>query len=150
MQSKFQTRMRLLCGLALYLPLAACTHGTSERPQQSSRLGALAVLYGRFIGSHSGKSPGSQEEFVSFIDKSGRPTLKQFSLSQSDELFEADADGQQVIVVYGRGNVNEPNPIIAYESHPRGDQRKVVRSTGTVEEISESEFQKHQPARASR
>ena len=82
---------------------------------------------------------------MGFIKKSGEPTLKQFGISHAEELFEPADDGQSIVVSYGRTNVTDPNPVIAYESQAVGDKRRVLRSTGTVEELAESDFQKHRP-----
>ena len=87
--------------------------------------------------------PANQGDFVSFIKKSGDPTLKQFGISHAEELFEPADDGQSIVVSYGRTNVTDPNPVIAYESQTVGDKRRVLRSTGAVEELAESDFQKH-------
>ena len=135
----------MMCGLMILLALSGCSDAQSEQPKQSNRLGALAVLYGRYIGSHGGRAPSNQQELVNFIKQTGEPTLKQFEISQVDELFKPADDGQSIIVSYGQSNVTDPNPIIAYESQPVGGKRRVLRSTGAVEEVTDSEFQHHRP-----
>jgi hypothetical protein len=135
----------LICWFVVLVALTGCSDAQTDRLPQSNRLGALAVLYGRYVGTHGGRAPANQQEFVSFVKKTGEPTLKQFGISQVDELFKPADDGQSIVVTYGRADVTDPNPIIAYENQPVGDKRRVLRSTGAVEEVAESDFQKHRP-----
>ena len=116
--------------LVAVLALNGCSSRQIDRPQQSNRLGALAVLYGRYVGTHGGRAPANQGELMGFIKKSGEPTLKQFGISHAEELFEPADDGQSIVVSYGRTNVTDPNPVIAYESQAVGDKRRVLHRLG--------------------
>ena len=128
------------------LTISGCGQGETSAPQEGNKLGALAVLYGRYIGSHGGRMPPNQQEFVKFINQNGASILKQFGLAQAEELFAPNENGQSIVVRYGASSVTDPNPIIAYESQPDDGKRKVVRSTGAVEELAEAEFQQQLPA----
>jgi hypothetical protein len=134
-----------MCGLVVLMALSGCSDAKTERPKQSNRLGALAVLYGRYVATHGGRAPSDQQELVNFIKKTGEPILKQFGISQVEELFKPEDDGETIVVSYGYVNAADPNPIIAYASQPVHDKRRVLRSTGAIEEVAESDFQKNRP-----
>ena len=134
----------------LLISTSGCGQGETSAPQEGNKLGALAVLYGRYVGNHGGRMPPNQQEFVKFINQSGAPILKQFGLAQAEELFAPNENGQSIVVRYGAGSVTDPNPIVAYESQPADGKRKVLRSTGAVEEMVEADFQKQVPAAASK
>jgi hypothetical protein len=134
-----------ICWFIVLLTIGGCGQRETNAPQEGNKLGALAVLYGRYVGSHSGRMPPNQQEFVKFINQSGAPILKQFGLAQAEEIFAPNENGQSIVVRYGASSVTDPNPIIAYESQPDDGKRKVVRSTGAVEELAEAEFRQQVP-----
>ncbi len=114
------------------LTISGCGQGETSAPQEGKKLGALAVLYGRYIGSHSGRMPPNQQEFVKFINQNGASILKQFGLAQAEELFAPNENGQSIVVRYGASSVTDPNPIIAYESQRDDGKWKVVHPPGQL------------------
>ena len=136
----------LLIG-ALVMLIASCETRPAAAPGQNNKLGALAVMYGKYLASHSGKAPANQKEFAAFINDKSGSTLKQFGYSNADELFNAGG-GDSIVVDYGTANVSGPNPIIAYEAAASGDKRRVIRANAAIEEMPESDFQREKPTGA--
>jgi hypothetical protein len=140
----------LLLWIASLTLLVGCKKASTDQPRQGSKLGALALFYGRYTGTHGGRAPGSQEELLGFVRKTGEQDLKRFGIAKADDLFAPSGDGDNFVVVYGQASGADPNPIVAYEDQPKNDRRKVLRPTGAIDEIAEPDFQKQRAAVAAK
>jgi len=140
--------INLILFSAAIVLLEGCKNAQTDQPRQGNKLGALAVFYGRYVATHNGKAPANQDELLSFVKKTGEQNLKQFGITHAEDLFTNDEE--PIVVAYGQISATDPNPIVAYEGQPQNDKRKVLRSNGSMEEISESDFQQHRPAGSKR
>lgn len=122
----------------------------SEVPQAESvvHLKALAVLYGRYVGSHRGQSPPSEAEFKKFIQARPKAELDTLKAADVDSLFISPRDGQPYHVQY-KVPLPPPGPqgapVVAYEQTGEGGQRYVATSLGDVQLVDEAKFQEMVP-----
>lgn len=142
----------LLLLLLVELPVLALVGcgAPSEVPQEEPvvHLKALAVLYGRYVGSHRGQSPPSEAEFKKFIQSLPKTELETLKVADVDSLFISPRDNQPYQVQY---NIPLPPPgpqgapVVAYEQTGSGGERYVATSLGDVQLVDEAKFQEVAP-----
>ncbi len=127
----------LLLALFFTASLMGCGKDTSSASDNAQHFKAVGVMYGRYLSSHAGKPPASEEKLREFVETKGANTLKRFGLASSEELFVSPRDKQPLVwVLRGTGT----NRVIAYEQEGLEGSRVVVTALGTVEELNEKDF----------
>lgn len=133
----------VLCTLAL-----GCGTRTASQPQQQSRLKALAVLYGQYMGQHRGQPPANEAEFKKFIESQAKTLSNNFGINDPASVFVSERDGKPYVIVYGKPSGPAElagAPVIAYEQEGSGGKRFVACSLGAVEEVDSARFRQLVP-----
>jgi hypothetical protein len=107
----------------------------------------LAIFYGKYRSSHQGQPPKDEAQFKQYIKGLDARHLSTagLTLAEVDSLFVSPRDGQPYDVRYGAPPPTEgpdgPVAVVA-ERVGKGGRRFVAYSTGKVEEIDETQYQK--------
>ena len=144
MNTNWHLRIFDITSVVLVSSLLA-TSGCSSKPISADprvkNMKAVGIIFGKFVGSHQGRLPESEEEFLKYASSREGNLLRQFGVDDISKLLQAPREGQPIVVVAGKGKMAGDNPIAAYESQPINGTRIVVRTTGSVQELNEEEFQ---------
>ena len=138
----------LVCALSLPT-LSGCSQ-PAEVPQEEPvvHLKALSVLYGRYVGSHRGQSPPSEEAFKKYIAALPKGELESLKVENIDSIFVSPRDNQPYKVKY---NIPLPPPgpdgapVVAYEQTGEGGERYVATSLGEVQLVDQAKFGQRVP-----
>ncbi|MEX0613651.1 MAG: hypothetical protein WD738_09385 [Pirellulales bacterium] len=99
--SRLTTPSAILLSLIMLLLNGGCwSQSVPPRPQSSTRLHLVSVLYGRYLSANDGKMPRNQEELVEYIDENEGEVLQRRSLSSGEEIFKAPPGGSRIVVLY--------------------------------------------------
>ena len=134
---------------AFVIDFAGSRGRVSLNAEAEINLKTLAVLYGRYVGSHRGKAPPGPEEFRKFIKGMGKQQLEALKVTDPEKLFKSPRDNQPYVILY---NVpaGVPGPqgaaVIGYEKEGSGGKRYVAFNNGGVEEVDEDRFKQLVPA----
>ena len=124
--------------------LAGCGGAVQTGAKQISHVHALTTLYFRAT-SALGRAPASEQEFKEAINQ-GKVDLSVLGVSNIDELFVSDRDGQPIVVVYGKDAKGKTPDVVAYEQTGVDGVRLVGNRAGQVTEVDAAEFAKLVPS----
>jgi len=117
-----------------------CSGSTeSARQRESSHLRALVTFF-NYAATKLGHRPANEAELKSFIAANGAQTLETSHISNADELFVSERDGEPFVVLYGPAPSGPARDVIAYERTGVGGHRLVAYSIGAIGEVDEQEF----------
>jgi len=139
----------LLPAVFFCLALTGCSQ-PAEVPQEEpvAHLKALAVLYGRYVGSHRGQSPPSEAEFKKYIRALPPGELSSLKVTDVDSIFTSPRDNQPYTVKY-KLPLPPPGPdgapVVAYEQTGSGGERYVANSLGDVQLVDAAKFEQMVP-----
>jgi hypothetical protein len=137
--------------LSLVVGLIGCGSRLPTDTAEGKNLRALAIFYGRFIGSHKGRSPANEAEFKKFILSLPAPEREALGVADPnniDTLFTSPRDGQPYVIRYKQsssGLVGGQATVFAYEKTGKNGKRYVATSVGNVEEVDEQRFKQLVP-----
>jgi hypothetical protein len=144
MNANWHPRALEFTSVVLMWSLAATSGCGSNKPisadPQVKNMKAIGILYGKFIGSHQGRIPESEQEFLKYASTRERDLLREFKVDDATKLLQPPRQGQSIVVVSGKGKMAGDNPIAAYEPQPVDGTRIVVYTTGSVQELNEDQF----------
>ena len=140
----------VLLALGFLSLFVSCTSRQESKniAREESHIKSLAVLYGRFTGSHRGQMPPNEAVFKKFVQSSRQGDSEGVGW---DALFVSDRDEKPYVILYGnqvRGApANGPGgaPVVIYEQDGVDGMRYVASSMGAVEEVDEEQFQQLVP-----
>lgn len=145
--SSFAAMVSVIGGLLLAIA-SGCAQRESTQAQVASNLKPLAVLYGKFTGSHRGRSPENEKEFKDYIKSLSESDLAALKISDAEKLFVSARDGQPYVVVYGgpKGPAgSSSSPVVVYEQVGVGGKRFVATALGAIEEVADARFREMVP-----
>jgi hypothetical protein len=143
-------------GLAcLSLLASGCGRGgvTGGGSEAKAHILRLAILYGRYAGSHRGQSPPNEKAFKDWIRKADPAELPQdFDRSNVDSLFISPRDNEPYVIVYG---VPATMPVPGkggtasiYEKTGVAGKHLVAIGAGQVDEVDDAKLQQMLPSGA--
>ena len=139
----------LLAISALLLIASGCTRNQKQSaPQETSSLKSLAIVYGRYLGTHRGEPPADEAGFKQFVQSLPPEQLAAMKATDTNQLFTSARDHEPYVIVYGKPT-GPPgpagSPVIAYERTGIEGKRFVASSMGAVEEVDEARFKQLVP-----
>jgi hypothetical protein len=144
MKTNWHPRLFEITSVVLVWLLVTTSGCSSRKPisadPQVKNMKAVGILYGKFIGSHQGRIPESEQEFLKYVSTRERDLLRQFGVDDVSQLLQAPREGRPIVVIAGKGKMADDNPIAAYEPQPVNGTRIVVHTTGLVQELNEDQF----------
>jgi hypothetical protein len=144
MKTNWHSRAREFATLLLVYTTVAGGGCGGKKPisadPQTKNMKAVGILYGKFIGSHMGRMPESEQEFLKYASTHERDLLREFGVAEVSELLRPPREGQPLTIVTGKGKLGGDNPIAAYEPQSLNGTRIVVHTTGSVRELTEEQF----------
>jgi hypothetical protein len=144
MNTNWHLRALEITSVVLVWLLVAASGCGSNKPisadPQVKYMKAVGILYGKFIGSHQGRIPESEQEFLKYASTRERDLLREFGVDDVSKLLQPPRGGWPIVVVSGKGKMAGDNPIAAYEPQPVDGTRIVVYTTGSVQELNEDQF----------
>jgi hypothetical protein len=130
------------CSLLLAVLSIGC--GSRARPAApgEKNIRALAVFYGRYIGSHRGQPPANEAAFKAFV-KSLKPediAGMVDGATDAETLFISPRDKEPFVIRYGlRPGPGAPEVLI-HEKNGLNGRRLVALGLGAVEEVDATRF----------
>jgi hypothetical protein len=141
--------MQLICLIGVLAPLilVGCEKTDAFSPTEASNLKPLAVMYGRFISSNSGRGPKDQQEFKAFIQSRPKDELSNLNVSDIESLFVSSRDKKPYKFKF------DPKPavpgqsanIFAWEQDGLEGKRYVAGTLGEILEADEQKFRQLVP-----
>lgn len=143
------SKLALLVISASLLIACGCTKNQKQSaPQETSSLKSLAIVYGRYLGTHRGEPPADEASFKQFIQSLPPEQLAAMKATDTAQLFTSARDHEPYVVIYGKPT-GPPgpagSPVIAYERTGVEGKRFVASSIGAVEEVDEARFKQLVP-----
>jgi hypothetical protein len=138
-------RLALLAGLLSTLIGCTSEETIQAKAEQESRLKAVSVLYGQYIGRHRGRPPSDEAAFRAFLEKEGTSLMDTFGIASVDELLTSERDQQPYVIIYGREKPlagPEGMEVIAHEQQGVEGRVFVANNLGAVAEIDAAELMK--------
>jgi len=131
----------LLIWLVVAATQAGCGATPPELPVGAAQLKALAILHGRFIGTHAGRSLASEKAFRQFVEKEGRGVLRRFGVGAKNDPFVSPRDHQPIVLLLDSRAGTDNDRVFAYEKEGVDGKRLVVTELGSVELLADNELQ---------
>jgi hypothetical protein len=110
--------------------------GSEVKKQATSHLRLLTSLHTK-ISSEMGRYPKDEAEFKAAL-ASANLSLEALKVSNLDELFVSERDGQPLVVVYGQAPAG--SDVVVYEQNGVEGLRQVGHRIGMVEEVDAARF----------
>jgi hypothetical protein len=114
------------------------------------KLAVIAVLYGDYLQTHNNVPPKDEAAFRSFLTEQNDSRLKEYNVTNLDDLFISPRDGQKFAVVFGK-RLAPPDapgtPWAAYEQTGVDGKRLATQVRGATEELSPDQFSAQFPSK---
>jgi hypothetical protein len=143
---------KTIVGVLLSVILAGCT---SSDANQSSDVKTSRLYWLMRVRNHAvsqGRPPKSQDEFKRYIgglDAEARDAvMKGAAVSNVDELFVSERDGQPYVIFYGQPPAGVAADLAGYERTGVEGRRYVGYGLGIVDEVDEQRFNELVPPAA--
>ncbi len=138
----------LLTAVSL-IPSGCGKEAPASGGENEQHIRRVAILYGRFTGTHRGKTPANADEFKKFA-KGVEAAADGAKLDATgvDALFVSPRDQLPYTVVYKPAtapSMDGTAPVIVYEQQGAGGKRLVAFSNGKVEQADEAKFKELVP-----
>lgn len=142
-----RSNCRSLTCVAILSLVLGCQNDAPNSATESSDLKPLAVLYGRFIGSHQGRGPKDEQEFKEFIKSQSSQELSGLGVTDIESLFVSTRDKKPYKLKF---YATPPVPgksmnVFAWEQDGIKGKRFVAGTLGEVMEVDEAAFRELVP-----
>ena len=125
-----------------------CRNANQPAAPVESNLKILAVLFGRYLSQHQGRTPPDAVAFKKFVSELRPEELQMLKVTDVEKMFVSPRDGQPYVVRYGT-KLPPPGPqgasIVAYEQTGVSGRRYVAYATAGTAEIDEATFRQLVP-----
>ena len=130
-----------LCLVALSFLLApGCLGNSSPPPEGRLAIENVAKWYQLYRSAHRGKTPPSEEEFLTFVE-SDLKSKRNVDLNR-EEFLTSPRDGQKFVVNYGKPtSTNQERNVAVYEREGYDGKKLVGFEFGNSQEVDEAELQ---------
>ena len=139
---------RAICVALMLILLAGCGGSQSSGSTGESRHVRLLVGLYKMAARERGRPLTNDQDFKDYVNSRGPEWFKEVGVSDVDELFTSERDGQPIVVVYGERPAGMAKDVIAYEQTGVDGKRMVGFDLGNVEEVDETRFRELVPASA--
>ena len=123
-----------------------CSGPSAPTAPERLPLRHLAILYGKYRNSHSGRPPKDEAQFKHYIGslKANQLAAAGVSAVEIDSLFVSPRDGLAYEIRYGEpppAPGPDGPPAVVVERAGKNGKRMVAYSTGKVDEIDDAQYQ---------
>jgi hypothetical protein len=105
---------------------------------------AFAMIAGEFVSSNGGRLPNDEVQLKRFFRQKGTRTAAEANVTNVDDLFVSERDGQPLLVKYADKSAPakplDADTVIAYEQTGIGGSRLVALANGRMSELDEKRF----------
>jgi len=137
----------IICVTFTLALMPGCESRDASSATESSNLKPLAVMYGRFISTNSGRGPKDEQELKQFIRGRPQEELSNLGVTDVESLFVSSRDKKPYKLKF------DPKPaapgqfsnIFAWEQDGIEGKRYIAGTLGEIQEVDEAKFRELVP-----